>query len=95
MAGTNYRYIVSEPCQPEKPWLLFVHGFPSTTYDWRHQVEYFTNQGYGIIAPDLLGYGGTDNPSDLNRFALKKAADEIKEILDCENIQKVIAVGHD
>ncbi|KAF8922733.1 Alpha/Beta hydrolase protein [Mucidula mucida] len=45
-----------------KPYLLFLHGFPSSSYDWRYQIEFFSNQGYGLIVPDMLGYGGTARP---------------------------------
>ncbi|EXM13829.1 Epoxide hydrolase-like [Fusarium oxysporum f. sp. vasinfectum] len=93
--GTTYRYIISRPSEPEKPWILFIHGFPSTSFDWRNQIEYFTTRGYGVIAPDLLGYGGTDKPHDLERFALKAMVKELMQLLDCEGIDKVFAVGHD
>ncbi|OBZ69846.1 Bifunctional epoxide hydrolase 2 [Grifola frondosa] len=42
---------------PIAPTLLFIHGFPSTSYDWTRQIKHFQPKGYGIIAPDLLGYG--------------------------------------
>lgn len=92
--GTTYRYVFIEPDSPRKPYLLFLHGFPSS-FDWRHQIEYFGSRGYGVIAPDLLGYGGTGTPSDLQSYRLKKMAQDIVGILDCEGIQTVYAVGHD
>ncbi|GKT65077.1 hypothetical protein ColTof4_07466 [Colletotrichum tofieldiae] len=52
--GTTYRYVFSPPIEPQKPYLLFLHGFPESSYEWRYQIEYFKQQGYGIIAPDLL-----------------------------------------
>lgn len=53
------------------------------------------DQGYGVIAPDLLGYGGTDNPSELEQFTLKRMVEDIRELLDCEDVGQVFAVGHD
>lgn len=75
--------------------MLLIHGFPSSSYDWRHQIDYFVSEGYGVVAPDLLCYGGTDNPSDLTRFALKSIVGEMQLLLDCEGVAKVFAVGHD
>lgn len=93
--GTTYRYIISRPTKPEMPWILFIHGFPSTSFDWRNQIEYFVSRGFGVVAPDLLGFGGTDNPSDLSRFALKSMVEELTQLLDCESVGQVFAVGHD
>ncbi|KAF7585117.1 hypothetical protein BBP40_012378, partial [Aspergillus hancockii] len=77
------------------PTILLLHGFPSTSYDWRHQIVHFTDQGYGILAPDLLGYGGTSKPTNVTAYKTKSMASEIIEILDHEGIAKVHGVGHD
>ncbi|KAJ5192615.1 hypothetical protein N7449_008757 [Penicillium cf. viridicatum] len=94
-SGTTYRYVFSPPFEDEKPYLLFLHGFPESSYEWHHQIEYFIQQGYGVIAPDLLGYGGTDNHSDLQSFSLKNMVLELGRLLDCEGIDKVVGVSHD
>jgi pimeloyl-ACP methyl ester carboxylesterase len=74
---------------------LFLHGFPSSCYDWRHQISFFSAAGYGILAPDLLGYGGTSKPTDATAYKAKQMAAEIAEILDNEKIQRIHAVSHD
>lgn len=93
-SGVTYRYIFSEPAEA-KPYILFLHGFPSSSYDWRHQIRFFADAGYGIIAPDLLGYGGTDKPSELEAYRLKTMTDDMAGILDHHEIKEVVAVGHD
>ena len=93
--GTTYRYIHVKPHNSKKPYVLFLHGFPSSSYDWRHQIQYFVDQGYGAVAPDLLGYGGTDKPEDVKAYRAKKMAEEIIEVLEYERIQTVLGVGHD
>ncbi|KAL8729290.1 MAG: hypothetical protein Q9181_005051 [Wetmoreana brouardii] len=92
--GTTYNYVFIEP-KDNKPFILFLHGFPSSSYDWRHQIHFFQKTGYGVIAPDLLGYGGTDKPSALEAYTLKVMSDEIAGILDHHHIKHVLAVGHD
>ncbi|KAI9792960.1 MAG: hypothetical protein M1816_001282 [Peltula sp. TS41687] len=93
--GTTYRYVHIRPRHRNHPYILFVHGFPSSAYDWRNQITYFAHKGYGIIAPDLLGYGGTDKPNDPEAYHFKKMSEEIIAILDCEGIKTVHGVGHD
>ncbi|KAL5338891.1 Alpha/Beta hydrolase protein [Aspergillus crustosus] len=91
----TYSYAYHPPTQASLPTILFLHGFPSSCYDWRHQIQCFSRQGYGVLAPDLLGYGGTDKPAALENYNSKRMAAEIIEILDHERIHKVHAVGHD
>ncbi|KAJ4985016.1 epoxide hydrolase [Stagonosporopsis vannaccii] len=77
------------------PTLLFLHGWPESSYSWVNQIEYFSRHGYGIVAPDMLGTGGTDNPDDLESFTFKQTASEMDELLECEGIGQVVGIGHD
>jgi len=90
----KYSYYYSAPTAG-KPVLLFLHGFPCTSYDWRYQVGYFRAQGYGLIVPDLLGYGGTDKPTDPAQYLLRLMSQDVIDILDAENVSRAIAIGHD
>ncbi|KAL8728162.1 MAG: hypothetical protein Q9181_005436 [Wetmoreana brouardii] len=94
-SGHTYRYVNYRSHIPEKPTILFLHGFPSSSFDWRRQFNYFASRGYGVLAPDLLGYGGTDKPADVKAYTLKRQADEIAELLDCVGVEYVLSVGHD
>lgn len=92
--GLNYRYYRS-PAAEGKPTLLFLHGFPSTAYDWHKQIAYFQPLGYGIIAPDLLGAGGTAKPLDAQAFRMNAMARDVMDILAAEGVDKVIGISHD
>ncbi|KAJ7160633.1 Alpha/Beta hydrolase protein [Mycena crocata] len=95
--GFNYHYFFNPPTAG-KSTLVFLHGFPSNAYEcWRHQVVFFVKHGYGVLAPDLLGYGGTDKPAELAAYAKSLVAADIIAIMDKEEIinSKVYAIGHD
>ncbi|KAL4255492.1 AB hydrolase superfamily protein [Pleurotus pulmonarius] len=92
--GVNYHYLAVAP-QADKPYLLFIHGFPSTSYDWHHQVAYFSELGYGLIVPDMLGYGGTSKPTEVEAYTNSRTAKDLVDILDAEGITQCIAIGHD
>ncbi|KAI4261886.1 MAG: hypothetical protein L6R42_002925, partial [Xanthoria sp. 1 TBL-2021] len=62
-SSVTYSYVHVQ-AKGSKPYLLFLDGFPSSAYDWRHQIEFFSDRGYGLIVPDLLGYGATDKPQE-------------------------------
>ena len=92
--GHVYRYYAS-PATPGMPTLLFLHGYPSTSYDWHRQVEYFQPLGYGILAPDCLGAGGTAKPLDDKEYRQTAMAEDIVDILKAEGVDKVVGISHD
>ena len=94
----TYNYYFSPPSPSEssaKPYLLFLHGFPSSSNDWRRQISFFKSRGYGLIVPDMLGYGGTSIPSDPMEYRGSLMAKDMIELLDKEGVQKVVSIGHD
>lgn len=93
-SGRTYSRIHVEP-KGDKPYILFLHGFPGTSYLWRHQIAHFSQQGYGIVVPDCLGYRGTDKPTDLKDYRLKLMAADINSLLETLGVGKCYAVAHD
>jgi soluble epoxide hydrolase/lipid-phosphate phosphatase len=51
--------------------------------------------GYGVLAPDCLGYSGTSKPTTTSSYNSEGMSADLCEILDAENIPKVISLGHD
>ena len=95
-SGTTYAFIHRRPSNPQKPTLLFLHGFPCTSYEWRHQIHHFINLGYGVLAPDLLGYGGSSKPTSPSAYLGSIMASDIIAILNHEDINSpVIGIAHD
>ncbi|KAJ3556465.1 hypothetical protein NM688_g2016 [Phlebia brevispora] len=92
--GLTYSYWTST-AQDGKPTLLFCHGFPSTSRDWRYIAPVLKDKGYGVIVPDMLGYGDTDKPTDPALYVSSKVSQDLVDILDAEGIDKAVAVGFD
>ncbi|KAL0572025.1 hypothetical protein V5O48_009946 [Marasmius crinis-equi] len=93
--GINYSYYFSPPTNNQRS-LVFLHGWPGLSYDWRFQVDFFKDAGYGIIVPDMLGYGGTDKPTDPEVYKSSLISRDIVDILDTESVrQDVVVIGHD
>ncbi|KAI0533359.1 Alpha/Beta hydrolase protein [Xylaria digitata] len=93
--GTVYGYVAVAPSAPSSVTFLLLHGYPSSCYDWRHQIRSLKASGYGIIAPDLLGYGDSSKPADPAAYRMKSMALHMAELLDIENVSRCVAVGHD
>lgn len=94
VAGATYHYFASPP-ENGLPTLLFCHGWPSTSFDWRFQVAYFVHLGYGVVAPDMLGYGGTTAPAELDAYRSRRYCKQLVALLDLEKADRVVAIGHD
>ncbi|KAL1950606.1 hypothetical protein VTO73DRAFT_5730 [Trametes versicolor] len=92
--GLTYHYFYS-PAAAGYPTLLFVHGFPTSSFEWHRQVEYFRPKGYGILAADNIGAGGTSKPEDPEFFRLALIARDFVDLLDAEGLNKVVGIGHD
>ncbi|QYY30870.1 alpha/beta hydrolase [Cupriavidus pinatubonensis] len=62
-------------CAGEGPLILFVHGIGSSATAWEKQFDRFAGQ-FSCIAPDLPGYGDSDDPDgdDLLSFVNAVAA---------------------
>jgi pimeloyl-ACP methyl ester carboxylesterase len=60
------------------PLLLFLHGFPSSSYDWRWLLEEETE--HAALAPDFLGFGLSEKPRD-HTYTLHWQADLVEELV--------------
>ena len=60
------------------PLLLFLHGFPSSSYDWRTLLELETE--HAALAPDFLGFGLSEKPGD-HDYTLHWQADLAEELV--------------
>ncbi len=63
---------------PDTPPLLLLHGFPSSSYDWRPLLE--TMPSRDVLAFDFLGFGLSDKPRD-HTYTLAWQADLTEELV--------------
>lgn len=84
-----------DPNDPPLPALLFLHGFPTSSRLWKHQISFFLERGFTVCAPDLLGLGNTSKPTETDAYRSSLICKDIIEILEAEGLDRVIAIGHD
>ncbi len=90
--GINYHLI--DRGESERV-ILLLHGMPDTAQVWRHQFAPLLDAGYRVVAPDMLGYGGTDKPTDLERYRGDRILADLMALLDSLDTPQVDLVGHD
>ena len=77
------------------PGVLLLHGFPDSSYVWRHQVPALVKAGYRVVAPDLRGFGNSDKPEGVEAYAMGELLHDLRGILRALGLPKVHVVGHD
>lgn len=97
--GLTYTYFTHAPTDG-KPTLILFHGWPDTARLWAGLINsHLLPAGYGIIAIDCLGYGGSSKPTNPAAYAWHLMTRDAVEIIDAEeNIVdggRVISAGHD
>jgi pimeloyl-ACP methyl ester carboxylesterase len=76
-----------------EPILLFLHGFPSSSYDWRPLLERETE--HAALAPDFLGFGLSEKPRE-HAYTLHWQADLVEELIRRHHDSSpVFIVAHD
>jgi soluble epoxide hydrolase / lipid-phosphate phosphatase len=91
----EYTYYVAAP-QPGKPTILLLHGWPDSAREWVDVVnDYLLPAGYGIICPDILGFGESSQPRDHDQYAFHLIAADLVAIMDAEGVSEAVAMGHD
>ncbi|ETI20559.1 hypothetical protein G647_08596 [Cladophialophora carrionii CBS 160.54] len=76
--------------------LLLLHGFPSSSHQFRNFIPILAGHGYHVIAPDYPGFGFTTVPSSLNfTYSFTTLTDTVAAFLDAKNITSFIPYMHD
>lgn len=75
--------------------IVLVHGWPQTSWAWRHQLEELGQRGYRVIAPDLRGVGGSTVFTRYEDYAIRHHTADLIALIDALKIDKATWIGHD
>ena len=75
-----------KPVVIDKPVVLFLHGFPSASYDWHYQWQSLQHS-HICIGLDFLGFGISDKPYP-HQYSLQQQTDAV-----CVLLQHMQAIG--
>ena len=73
--------------------IILLHGFPSSSYDWRRFLQPLSKYGR-VIAPDLYGFGYSDAPRKAS-YTLDSYESFLRDFLSAMGIDGFSLVGHD
>ncbi|MFC5142099.1 alpha/beta fold hydrolase [Actinomycetospora rhizophila] len=74
--------------------VVFVHGTPSWSHEWRHVVPHVEAAGHRVITYDLLGYGDSERPLDRDT-SVGAQTDLLLALLDELGVEHPTLITHD
>ena len=85
---------------PNRPCVLFLHGFPELAYSWRKVLVALAEAGYHAVAPDQRGFGQTTGwdtryEADLTSFSTLNMVRDALALVSALGYRSVDVVGHD
>jgi haloalkane dehalogenase len=75
--------------------ILCMHGEPSWAYLYRKMIPVFTGAGYRAVAPDLVGFGRSDKPTELDDYTYQRHVDWMTAWLSAVDLQHATLVCQD
>jgi pimeloyl-ACP methyl ester carboxylesterase len=78
----------------ENPTILFVHGIPTSSFLWRHVLDFLQND-FHCIAPDLMGLGDTKVDIKSAKFHMEAQAQMLSEFMTVLGYEHFGVVCHD
>ncbi|MEA2646417.1 MAG: hypothetical protein QOE92_1500 [Chloroflexota bacterium] len=91
VGGTEVAYVDAGEGTP----VLLLHGFPDSSFLWRHQVAALSAAGFRAIAPDLRGFGESARPEGVDSYRIGEILDDLRGLLDHLGVERCHVVGHD
>jgi pimeloyl-ACP methyl ester carboxylesterase len=76
------------------PSVVLIHGIPTHGFLWRKVAEHLVVAGREVIIPDLLGYGKSDKPNDVD-LGIAAQADRLLSLLPSIGWKEGTVIGHD
>jgi haloalkane dehalogenase len=91
VGGYRIHYVEAGKGDP----VLFIHGNPTSSYLWRNVLSKVADgTGRRGIAIDLLGFGKSDKPRDVD-YTVRLHADIIEAFIEKLDLRNLVLVLHD
>lgn len=91
--GARIAYWTSSNQSDDKPWLLLIHGYPTSSWDWTGVWDRLSER-FNLAAMDMLGFGLTDKPTNTN-YKIVSQADLQEAFLENLGIGEAHIFAHD
>ena len=77
------------------PVILLLHGMPTWSYLYRDFFDPLTSAGYRCIAPDHLGFGRSDKPTDIHWYTIARHTEVLTTLIMSLDLRTITLVCQD
>jgi haloalkane dehalogenase len=91
--GLRLHYVDDGP-RSGRP-VLMMHGEPSWSFLYRHMIPPVAAAGCRVLAPDLIGFGKSDKPTELTDYSYTTHVDWMLEWFDSVDLSNVVLFCQD
>lgn len=92
-AGLRMHYVDEGPRDGDP--VLMLHGEPSWSYLYRKMIPVVAGAGFRAIAPDLIGFGRSDKPTERSDYSYQSHMDWLHAFLEGLDLQRATLFGQD
>ena len=75
--------------------VLLMHGEPSWSYLYRKMILIILDAGHRAVAPDLVGFGRSDKPTERSHYTYQRHVDWMQNWLEKIALNKITLVCQD
>ncbi len=75
--------------------VLLLHGEPSWSYLYRKMIPPLVEAGHRVIAPDLIGFGRSDKPSEKSDYTYQRHVDWVTSFISQLGLKDITYFGQD
>ena len=75
--------------------VLLLHGQPTYSFLYRKMVPFFVEEGFRVLAPDLLGFGRSDKPNDVAYYSIERHIRSMTSFVETLGLRGVTLFCHD
>ncbi len=77
------------------PVMLLLHGMPTWAFLYRHMIPGLVAAGYRCIAPDHMGFGRSDKPTDIHWYTIARHTEILTSLITALDLQRITLVCQD
>ena len=75
--------------------VLCMHGEPSWSFLYRKMIPKFVKAGHRVVAPDLIGFGRSDKPTETSDYTYERHVDWMTQWLVANDLDNLTLVCQD
>jgi haloalkane dehalogenase len=93
VSGVRMHYLDEGPREAAP--LLLLHGEPSWSFLYRKMVPPLVRAGHRVVAPDLVGFGRSDKPTDRRAYTYQSHVDWMVGFIEALALRRITLVAQD